>query len=192
MIRKILGILIASSVLAGAAMAYAIFITDDQDTIDNSVLSAADVIVIDISTTPTTALWNIPDMDPGELTSACFVLANDGEDAALITMSVSNTNTTLSDEVVVAVQLAPDDFTPYLNSDGTATGAFTGALPSYGPAPLTGLTLGGAAFIVNAGAQRPFEQYCLSLVIPDTIPDFASIAGQTNTTVLTFDSTLAP
>lgn len=187
MLRKILGILIASSILAGAAMAFAIFIVDDQDTIPTNVLTSTSAVVIDISTTPTTALWNIPDADPGEVTSACFTLTNNGADTALVTMTSSHTNTALSDEVVVAAKFAPTDTTPYLNTDGTAGAGFTAGLPRYGPAPLTGLALGGAAFIVSVG-----EQYCLSLVIPDTIPDFAAIASQSNTTILTFDSTLAP
>ena len=190
MLRKILGILIASSVLAGAAFVYAIFVQDDVDVVPSNTLSSASAIIIDISAQPTSAVWTIADADPGEISNACFTLTNnDGAITALVTMTSSHTNTVLADEVVVALTPTGSGGT-FLNADGTATSSFPAVLaPFYGPASLTGLALGGPAFTLPGGA---IQLYCLSLVIPDTIADFGAISSQTNTTTLTFDSTLAP
>jgi spore coat-associated protein N len=169
--------LAVTSISAATMISMALF-TDDA-TVDNNDFTAG---TIDISTTPATALFNVPAMMPGDSVYGQLNVANSGTGQLRYAMTSSSTDDSqhLADAVTLEIRV---------KAAGTCASDFTG------PSVMPSTALSAAAFgdpspgsdtgdrVLNASAS---ENLCFKASLPASTGD--SYQGATTTTTFTFSA----
>lgn len=174
--RTLLLLILASTVaMSGAAISLAQF-TDSEALGGNSLSTGT----IDLSLSPTTALFTASAMMPGDAVNGTLVVSNAGTGQLRYAMTSSATN---ADGLGLATLL-----TLAVREVGSGCAAFDGPLVSGGI--LSGAAFGDPAQGADGGdrvlAGATSETLCFRASLPLTVP--ASIQGAATTVTFTFDA----
>jgi spore coat-associated protein N len=175
----VIGLAAIAVTTISAATMFSMALFTDEATVDNNSFTAG---TIDISTTPATALFDVPAMMPGDSVYGQLHVANSGTAQLRYAMTSSSTDDSqhLADAVTLEVRV---------KAAGTCAGDFTGT------SVMTSTALSAAAFgdpstgsdtgdrILAASAS---ENLCFKASLDGATPD--SYQGATTTTTFTFSA----
>ncbi|KKL57692.1 hypothetical protein LCGC14_2232830 [marine sediment metagenome] len=170
--------------LAGAGIVLAAVFSPDHDELDQNVLTSDSAVTLNLIVEPATALLTAANMAPGD--NVCGIVRLTTSQSFVIETAVSVEHlapSAFADELILNIR-ENNTCALAVNPDGSPT---LGTNLFHGPYTDVGTMM--STIVPAAGGERTLQ---FTVVLPNTIPDFATVASQSDTATIVFDTDVAP